>query len=247
MLRAMGPACRASRSGLSCANCREPITDEFVIGEPMLVAPGKYDVFFHKNRPECRKASGEKIAYVPLCTNCKTPAYQSFTRETLSALIRSSAVKFHCTQCDNSWPATVEASEIFRDYLKTRQRSPWSESERKGAAGVLPLGGSRDRRCGGIPPGKIGAKVGARKSTLFPNERSEHRKDIYSQRAKRNFDAEPPHAGIRVLDAHSINVRQAFGLNRNSVSNLVFSIKQPPSQCSTTGDLLNDLIERLLR
>jgi hypothetical protein len=96
------------RSGLSCANCREPITDEFVIGEPMLVAPGKYDVFFHKNRPECRKASGEKIAYVPLCTNCKTPAYQSFTRETLSALLRSSAVKFHCTQCDNSWPATVE-------------------------------------------------------------------------------------------------------------------------------------------
>ena len=96
------------RSGLLCANCREPITDEFIVGEPMLVAPGKYDVFFHKNRPECRKASGEKIAYVPLCTNCKTPAYQSFTRETLSALLRSSAVKFHCTQCDNSWPATLE-------------------------------------------------------------------------------------------------------------------------------------------
>jgi hypothetical protein len=105
-------------SGLLCANCREPITDEFVIGEPMLVAPGKYDVFFHKNRRECRKASGEKIAYLPLCTNCKTPAYQSFTRETLSALLRSNAVKFHCSQCDNSWPAASEDAGKLSRLLK---------------------------------------------------------------------------------------------------------------------------------
>ena len=97
------------RSVLSCAHCREPITDEFVIGTPMLVAPGRYDVFFHKNRPECRKASGERIAYVPMCNNCKDPAYQSYERATLFSLLQSSGtLRFYCIRCDESWPATLE-------------------------------------------------------------------------------------------------------------------------------------------
>jgi hypothetical protein len=39
-----------------CAHCREPITDEFVVGIK-LIAPGTFGVFFHKNRKECFAAS----------------------------------------------------------------------------------------------------------------------------------------------------------------------------------------------
>ena len=96
------------RSVLSCAHCREPITDEFVIGEPTLIAHGKYDVFFHKNRPTCRKASGERIAYVPICNKCNEPAYQSFERDKLYTLLQSNNIKFYCIKCDSSWLATLE-------------------------------------------------------------------------------------------------------------------------------------------
>jgi hypothetical protein len=96
------------RSVLSCAHCREPITDEFVIGEPMQVAQGKYNVFFHKNRPECRKASGERIPYVPICNICQEPAYQSYKRVELSTLLQSNSLKFFCIRCGESWPATLD-------------------------------------------------------------------------------------------------------------------------------------------
>ena len=96
------------RSVLSCAHCHEPITDEFVIGEPALIAQDKYDAFFHKNRPECRKASGERIAYVPICKKCNQPAYQSYKREELSAILRSNTLKFYCIRCNEIWPATLE-------------------------------------------------------------------------------------------------------------------------------------------
>jgi hypothetical protein len=40
-----------------CANCQEPITDDFVTGI-RLTEPDKYGVFFHANRKACRAASG---------------------------------------------------------------------------------------------------------------------------------------------------------------------------------------------
>jgi hypothetical protein len=45
------------RNTYLCAHCREPITDEFVVGIKM-IAPGTFGVFFHANRKECRAASG---------------------------------------------------------------------------------------------------------------------------------------------------------------------------------------------
>ncbi len=42
-----------------CAHCNEAITDEFVVGIKA-VAPGTFGVFFHANRPECRRAGGRK-------------------------------------------------------------------------------------------------------------------------------------------------------------------------------------------
>jgi len=45
------------RNTYLCAHCREPITDEFVVGIKM-IAPGTFGVFFHASRKECRAASG---------------------------------------------------------------------------------------------------------------------------------------------------------------------------------------------
>lgn len=41
-----------------CAHCRDPITEEFVVGIPKMIAPDWYGVFFHKNRKACLAASG---------------------------------------------------------------------------------------------------------------------------------------------------------------------------------------------
>jgi hypothetical protein len=46
------------RSIFLCAHCHDPITDEFIVGTPKLVAPDWYGVFFHKNRKACLTASG---------------------------------------------------------------------------------------------------------------------------------------------------------------------------------------------
>jgi hypothetical protein len=43
----------------TCAHCKEPITDDFVIGITN-VSPNTFGVFFHANRNECRHASGNK-------------------------------------------------------------------------------------------------------------------------------------------------------------------------------------------
>ena len=45
------------RQVFRCAHCQDPINDEFVVGIK-LVAPDKWGVFFHANRPDCRAASG---------------------------------------------------------------------------------------------------------------------------------------------------------------------------------------------
>ena len=42
----------------SCAHCHGPITDEFIVGIPKLIAPDWYGVFFHKNKKTCLIASG---------------------------------------------------------------------------------------------------------------------------------------------------------------------------------------------
>jgi hypothetical protein len=39
-----------------CAHCGKPITDDFVIGMKM-IGSNTFQVFFHRNRPECVKAS----------------------------------------------------------------------------------------------------------------------------------------------------------------------------------------------
>jgi hypothetical protein len=39
-----------------CAHCRQPITDDFVVGLKA-TAPGTFGVFFHANREECSLAS----------------------------------------------------------------------------------------------------------------------------------------------------------------------------------------------
>ena len=96
------------RTVVTCSHCKEPITDEFIIGEPKEISQGKYDVFYHKNRPECRKASGRRIAYVPICNSCHMPAYQSYEREELPTLVQSGMLKFYCIRCNHIWPATME-------------------------------------------------------------------------------------------------------------------------------------------
>jgi hypothetical protein len=55
----------------------------------------------------------------------------------LCRLFRSSAVKFHCTNVIIVGLPHWKTPENFHYYLKTRQRSPWNQAERKGAAGVL--------------------------------------------------------------------------------------------------------------
>jgi hypothetical protein len=45
------------RNVFLCAHCREPITDDFVVGMKTL-GPGTFGVFFHANRRGCRSASG---------------------------------------------------------------------------------------------------------------------------------------------------------------------------------------------
>lgn len=46
------------RSIFLCAHCRDPITEEFVVGIPKMITPDWYGVFFHKNRKACLAASG---------------------------------------------------------------------------------------------------------------------------------------------------------------------------------------------
>ena len=115
------------RSVFLCAHCGEPITDEFIIGTPKLTErgengkPDKYSVFFHKKRPECRKASGHRIAYVPICDQCQQPAYQSFDEAELSELLQANTVRFYCIQCDHSWRANLMDMQNLTRLLAEQQ------------------------------------------------------------------------------------------------------------------------------
>ncbi|MET3109113.1 hypothetical protein AAKU58_003962 [Oxalobacteraceae bacterium GrIS 1.18] len=103
------------RSVFLCAHCREPITDAFIVGSPKLTEqgkdgnPDKFSVFFHKNREECRIASGQRIAYMPVCTNkkCNHVTHQSFDEKQLAELLARDGVKFYCISCDHSWAANA--------------------------------------------------------------------------------------------------------------------------------------------
>jgi hypothetical protein len=94
-----------------CAHCREPITDEFIVGKPTLIAPNKYAVFFHKNREACAVASGGRVCFFLQCPKCQSLPQQSFDRSDLQKLLQKKAVKFYCISCDNSWKATAKELE----------------------------------------------------------------------------------------------------------------------------------------
>ena len=115
------------RSVFLCAHCGEPITDEFIVGTPKLTEPGedgkpdKYSVFFHKRRKECRTASGQRIAYVPVCNSCNNPAHQSFDETQLEELLLGNDVRFYCVRCDHSWPATTIDTGNLSNLLADRK------------------------------------------------------------------------------------------------------------------------------
>jgi hypothetical protein len=54
--RGAGGVSELVRETILCAHCREPITDEFVVGIKQ-IPPGTFGVFFHKDRKECLAAS----------------------------------------------------------------------------------------------------------------------------------------------------------------------------------------------
>jgi hypothetical protein len=96
-----------------CAHCREPITDEFIIGKPTLIASNRYAVFFHKNKKDCAAASGSQVRFFLKCPNCETLPQQSFDPIELRRLLQAKAVKFYCISCDHAWkPSVAEAKEI---------------------------------------------------------------------------------------------------------------------------------------
>jgi hypothetical protein len=96
-----------------CAHCREPITDDFIVGKPKLIEPNRYAVLFHKNREACVTASGTRVSFGARCPQCSTIPLQSFDRMELPALLQSKMVRFYCIQCDNHWNATDDdAKEI---------------------------------------------------------------------------------------------------------------------------------------
>ena len=70
-----------------CAHCREPITDEFIVGKPKQIAPNRYAVFFHKNRKECAAASGMEFRFFMECPKCDAIPQQSFDWFDLEKLI----------------------------------------------------------------------------------------------------------------------------------------------------------------
>jgi len=98
-----------------CAHCREPITDEFIVGKPKQIAPNRFAVFFHKNRKECTAASGNELRFFMKCPKCEALPQQSFDPIDLRKLIQKRAVEFYCTSCDHRWKASAaELREITR-------------------------------------------------------------------------------------------------------------------------------------
>jgi hypothetical protein len=90
----------------SCAHCRKPITEEFIVGEPKPVTGNRYGIFFHSNNRECAVASGTKVVYLPICPKCLKPAYQQFDRRKLYEILELKTVRFYHIACDEHWDAT---------------------------------------------------------------------------------------------------------------------------------------------
>lgn len=105
------------RNVFVCAHCGEPITDEFVVGSPKLIAANGYGVFFHRNRNECLEASGPKVAFVVTCPHCKTPTHQDFERATLFDVFQKREAKFYCNLCDSHWSPTPEEAGALAQLL----------------------------------------------------------------------------------------------------------------------------------
>jgi hypothetical protein len=101
----------------TCAHCREPIADDFVIGKPMLVEPNRYAVLFHKNREACVAASGTKVSFSAQCPKCSSISLQAFERDELPALLQNKSVRFHCRQCENHWKATDDDEKKIAQLL----------------------------------------------------------------------------------------------------------------------------------
>jgi hypothetical protein len=94
-----------------CAHCREPISDEFVVGKPKQIAPNRYAVFYHKNRKECAAAGGTEVRFFLKCPNCDAIPQQTFDPAELRKLIQKKTVKFYCISCDQSWKPTAKETE----------------------------------------------------------------------------------------------------------------------------------------
>jgi hypothetical protein len=105
------------RNVFLCAHCGEPITNEFVVGPPKLVAPNLYRVFFHKDRKECLKATGPRVQFLATCPDCQKPAHQDFERTKLFDLLQKKKLKFYCIQSDSHWFASQEENEAVARLL----------------------------------------------------------------------------------------------------------------------------------
>jgi hypothetical protein len=98
-----------------CAHCREPISDEFIVGKPKQIAPNRFAVFFHKNRKECAAASGTEVRFFLKCPNCEAIPQQTFDPPKLRDQIQNGTLGFYCICCDQSWKASPkETEEISR-------------------------------------------------------------------------------------------------------------------------------------
>jgi len=91
-----------------CAHCREPITDEFIVGRPTTIAPNQHAVFFHKNRKECAEAGGPEVRFFLECPHCNAIPQQAFDKRTLRGLLDRQCLEFYCITCDQQWKASAD-------------------------------------------------------------------------------------------------------------------------------------------
>src|SRR5258708_8317869 len=112
------------RNVFLCAHCREPITDDFIVGAPKLIAPDKYGVFYHRKRKEYLAATVTKIVFLPLLPTCEKPPYQRYERTALYERLQNKAVRIYYIQCDTHWPATQEEagklSQLLADGIEEK-------------------------------------------------------------------------------------------------------------------------------
>ncbi len=98
-----------------CACCGQPILDEFVVGVPRPVGPGKLGVMYHRNREACLAASGGRLSFFAPCPVCNAYAHQSFEKADLRAHLQDEKVSLYCIRCDHHWtPSPADAQEIAK-------------------------------------------------------------------------------------------------------------------------------------